>query len=64
MRFQVNMGVACKEMGDHDEAMECYNGALDIYIKVFGHNHLDVAATKEKYLSPLDSFSFRQSSPL
>jgi tetratricopeptide (TPR) repeat protein len=41
-----NIGLVWKTKGEYDKALEFYQQCLDIQLKSFGPEHLDVASTK------------------
>jgi tetratricopeptide (TPR) repeat protein len=43
-----NIGILWKNKGEYDKALEFYRNCLDILLKSFGPEHLDVASTKNK----------------
>ena len=54
---KVNIASVLYEQGKLQEALDMWTTALKPLEKGLGPEHLVVAATKEKYSRPLDSFS-------
>ena len=48
--MQVTVGVELRKQGKHQAALEKYNQALPVFEATLGRNHLDVAATYNKYV--------------
>ena len=55
-----NLGLACAKLGQHQQALECYQSALQLSLRLFDGPHPDIAASLSNVGAAYDSLRRHQ----